>query len=195
MRGETAAIAWAVFCVGCGVSGALAYREGAPREFHAEFAAKGCNVESHLRLPAHSTKFYLINGRTSFAWLAVDSAYEGVEVENYHKDAAGHHFTLVDRIRAWQYDIPDEVGATGSMRYFEHRPIRTTRIGGGLQVNETPVGSCELTYVGSSESQSIKKESREDSPPPCPSVAPSQTTPSTDPSTGGLTPELTSEAP
>ena len=126
----------------------LEYRSGELEEFLAEFAANdGCELNSHLRLPATTTKFFLIDGRESYAWLGVNSKYRGLEIENYYHDADGHHFSFRERHRAWQYHIPDQVGADGVMEYFEETNMKIVGIGDGFAVEGEPMGQCELTFV------------------------------------------------
>lgn len=126
----------------------LEYTGGVPKAYRAQFAVESCSLKSHLKVPAAQTKFYLIDGRESYAWLGVDSKYRGAEIENYYQDERGHHFSFRERRRAWQYHIPDEVGANGVMEYFERDNIKVVKVRDGFSVQGTPTDQCTLVFVG-----------------------------------------------
>lgn len=168
MLGKYAWVATASVLLGCGGAGVLEYASGVPTAFRAQFSAEGCSLKSHLKVAAEQTKFYLIDGREAYAWLAVDSKYRGSEVENYYQDEHGHHFSFRERRRAWQYHIPDEVGANGVMEYFERDNLRVVKIRDGFAVQGSPTEQCALVYVGNDDST---PSSDAKPTPPCPTAA------------------------
>jgi hypothetical protein len=167
----------AAWLSGCGAPGVLSYNSGVPKGFRAEFAAAdGCSAKSHLRIPAALTKFYLIDGRESYAWLGVNQKYRGLEIEAYYRDEKGHHFSFRERRRAWQYHIPDEVGANGIMEYFEDNKLDLVAVDDGFRVVGHALAQCELTYVGA-EGHPLSAKHEPATPPPCASPDPAAPTP------------------
>lgn len=175
MLGRYSCVATVCVLTGCGGAGVLEYTGGVPKAYRAQFAVESCALKSHLKVPAAETKFYLVDGRESYAWLGVDSKYRGVEIENYYQDEHGHHFSVRERRRAWQYHIPDEVGANGVMEYFERDNLKVVKIRDGFSVQGTPTDKCTLTFVGSEDGPTS------DSTKPAEPCSAGEPTPSSDP--------------
>jgi hypothetical protein len=135
----------AVALTSCGPS-VLSYKKGTPSGARAKFESRACQLESHLRIPATETQFYLIDGRRSYALLVLDEHAVGQELENYFKDEQGHHFAIRIRHRAWQYSFPDERGAAGTLAYYENS-FSPVPHDDGYSISGTPLGSCTLESV------------------------------------------------
>lgn len=135
----------AVYTHSCGPP-RLVYKDGVPKTARAKFTTESCRWESHLRIPTTDTQFYLIDGRRSYALLVLDQHSIGEEIENYVKDDTGHHFSVTERRRAWQYSFPDERGAAGTLSYFEDS-FRADAREHGFKIGGTPKGTCTLQSV------------------------------------------------
>jgi len=128
------------------VAGARPYGGGTPSTSVAEFGSPGCSIQTPASVPASEVRLFMIHGRTAFSLLVLDKKGKGIEIENYWKDAEGHHFVAnVDKGMAWHYAIPDKRGANGKLSSYLEYKLRPE--GDHTLVDGEAKESCELKFV------------------------------------------------